>query len=92
MVNRAFIIPNANVGGERKNLVLKSTLGTIIALGLSPDVKVVYNLEGHNKSEEFYNSVSSAIKEKTPGEIERAVMNLSAEYEYTLRILVPQTR
>ena len=87
----AYIIPEAtvpeeNVPGGKKTLVMRSRLGTEMALGTSPHVNILYSIEGQNhfkNSKKFYKEVSKAMKGKTPSEIENAVIKFSSKYGYT---------
>jgi hypothetical protein len=91
--NRAYIVPDAEVKGKRKTLVMRSAFGTSLALGMSPHVREAFQVEGEgnfSNSEQFYKAVENSVRGKMPWEMMDAVEKFAEHYGYTPIRLVPQ--
>lgn len=80
----AYVVPNANIRGKRKTLVLQSALGLKTAAGLTPELKVAFLVEGSNTTfrsqRSFYRAIRREVNEKDSSRVEKILLSFQRVY------------
>jgi len=90
---RAYVVPDANVNGEKKTLVLQSRLGLSIAAGLTPDLWEAFQVESSsdlfNDGKSFYKTLSWLVEKRNTSDIREIMKNLSEVRGFDVTRMIP---